>query len=106
MKKKVLFSIFCIILHIASARDSDNGSEDDYNDYNEKIYRKFVKMDKQLKDIAEQSVRKLLPYLLEAREHVNITAKCTRNLFDLITGFRKLTIWSFNCKYFYFYFCH
>lgn len=100
MRKKVLILIICIVLHIVSARDLDIDSEDDYDNYNEKIYKKFVKMDKQLKELAEQSVRKLLPYLLEAREYVNITAKCTKNLFDLMIGFRKLTIWSFNCKYF------
>lgn len=103
MRKIVSILIICIALHIASAKDSDIDSGEDYNDYNEKIYKKFLKMDKQLKEIADQSVKKLLPYLLEAREHVNITAECTRNLFDLLTGFRKLTIWSFNCKYFHLY---
>lgn len=92
--------ILSLIVYNTLASDSEYVFKDDYSEYNENIYRKYVKMDMQLKGIAEKSVKKLIPYLLEAREHVNISASCTKNLFDLVNGFRKLTNWSFNCKYF------
>lgn len=102
MKKILRIFVFFIVFYLSVANDEVNNSEDDYNDYNENVYRKYIQMDKQLKEIAETSVKKLIPFLLKSREHVNVSATCTKNLFDFITGFRKLTSWSFNCKYFYF----
>lgn len=104
MGKLIVFVLLLIICNI-SVISSEDVFEDDYSEYNENVYRKYVKMDMQLKQIAERSVKKLLPYLLEAREHVNISASCTQNLFDLVNGFRKLTNWSLNCKYLYLFFC-
>ena len=99
MRKILLILLFYILVVLkASANDSKNVVQDDYNDYNEKLYRKYVEMDMQLKKMVESNVKKMLPSLLEAREHVNVSASCTKNLFDLITGFRKLKNWSFNCK--------
>ena len=97
---------FYIIFYTSLTTGSKNVSQDDYSDYNQNVYRKFVKMDAQLKKIAEKSVKTLLPYLIEAREHINLSERCTRNIFDFIMGFRKLTGWSFNCKYFQFYLCY
>ena len=90
--------IYILVVLKASASDSKSVVQDDYNDYNENLYRKYVEMDMQLKKMVESNVKKMLPYLLEAREYVNVSASCTKNLFDLITGFRKLKNWSFNCK--------
>lgn len=98
---KGVLSILLIFLgfYKSAVSASENAIQDDYSDYNEKIYKKYIMIDKQLKSMAEQSVKKLLPYLLEATENVNISRTCSKNLFELITGFRRLANWSINCKY-------
>lgn len=99
MKKDLRIFVFIIVFYVSTASDAENNFQDDYSDYNENVYKKYVKMDMQLKEIAEKSVKTLIPFLLKSREYVNVSAMCTKNLFDLIAGFRKLTSWSFNCKY-------
>lgn len=102
MKTILTIAVFFVILYFSTAKDANNNFEDDYSDYNEDIYRKYIQMDVELKRSAEKIIKSLVPYLLKSREHVNVSAACTKNLFDFITGFRKLTSWSFNCEYFYF----
>lgn len=98
---KGFFSVLLIFLAIYKSSESvlENAIQDDYDDYNENIYKKYIMMDKQLQSVVEQNLKRLLPYLLEAREHVNVSTTCAKNLFDLVMGFRKLTSWSMNCKY-------
>lgn len=100
MKGILLILLIFLIFYKSSVSASENAIRDDYDDYNENIYKKYIMIDKQLKSMAERSVKKLLPYLLEAREHVNVSTTCANNLFDLIIGFRKLENWSINCKYY------
>lgn len=98
MKTVFRIIVFLVIFYFSTANDIDKNFEDDYREYNENIYRKYIQMDVELKKSAEKIVKTLVPYLLKSREHVNVSATCTKNIFDFITGFRKLTSWSFNCK--------
>lgn len=100
MKGILSILVIFFIFNKSSESASRKPIQDDYEEYNENIYKKYIMIDKQLKSMVEQSVTRLLPYLLEAKEHVNISTNCTNNLFDLITGFRKLSNWSINCKYY------
>lgn len=98
---KGILSILVIFLVFYKSSESalENAIQEDYDDYNENIYKKYIMIDKQLKSVVDQSLKKLLPYFLEAREHVNMSTTCSKNLFELVMGLRKLTNWSVNCKY-------
>lgn len=54
--RKLTFFALLLIIYNTSASNSEDVFKDDYSEHNENIYRTYVKMDMQLKGLAEKKV--------------------------------------------------
>lgn len=56
------------------------------------IYKKYMDLDKQLKQLMNSGTKMILPFLMQATENVNISPRCAGNIMLLMNGIKKLKL--------------
>lgn len=97
---KSAFFVLGLTLSVCNAEFKESPLADDKED--EAVFRRYIEMDKQLKEMVNFALKRTLPMLMEASESMNLSAKCAGNIFHLTTGIRKLKLSAISCEYFIF----
>lgn len=61
--------------------------------------KKWLHFENVTKIFAKNTVKQLLPGLMEGTGDMNISASCSRDIFKLLIGLQNIKTWAFSCKY-------
>lgn len=91
--------LIVLILYLGLAECKYSVPTLDIDEEDRVVARKYMEMDKELKDIINGGVKRVLPMLMEASQNLNLSSKCMGNILQLTAGIRKLKLSAIQCKF-------